>query len=347
MNQSPGNQRQSFRCPVADSRRQCVLRVGNDQWPAELLDESTGGFSVLSDRSPDVDVDQPVFLGTDAGWFEVRVLHIQEVPASRDGEEADANRLSPRFRLGLSRLGDALPPETPPVSVFAGSLHNRLGRWSNIQGGVPLFFGVLLALVTVCVPLVFLDASWLSKHWEGTGTSSRITPKATRLSRDPVSKETLPAEDFNNDGFKTSPHRLDEKTFEPSNDGFPGFTSGRGSQAYRSAARSVTTHRLHDTITRLPGATAFSLPEVARELKLTDDQREKIRQFVNATAEAMRRLDLDARLQGQQRQQITQRRGELLDEYRRRAVTLLTPKQRARWEELIAEPPAEKQPSVP
>ncbi|MBU4271046.1 MAG: hypothetical protein KKA28_04175 [Planctomycetes bacterium] len=37
------DQRGSFRCPVAESRRQCALRIGAEMMPAWLLDESSGG----------------------------------------------------------------------------------------------------------------------------------------------------------------------------------------------------------------------------------------------------------------------------------------------------------------
>jgi mevalonate pyrophosphate decarboxylase len=43
------NRRESFRCAVADTSRDCALNVGSEMQQAKLLDESAGGFAVLVD----------------------------------------------------------------------------------------------------------------------------------------------------------------------------------------------------------------------------------------------------------------------------------------------------------
>ena len=79
------DQRKSFRCPVADSRMECVLQIGATRVPGRLLNESAGGFSVLVDGPLSLGVDQTAELHNDSGWFEVRVVHVMEVSPPEGG----------------------------------------------------------------------------------------------------------------------------------------------------------------------------------------------------------------------------------------------------------------------
>ena len=78
---------------------------------------------------------------------------------------------------------------------------------------------------------------------------------------------------------------------------------------------------------------ALVLPDVVRELHLTPEQQRQIQEIIDAADALMPQIDSEARLRGEGRDQIAQRRDALLDESRRKALQLLTDEQR----ELLAE----------
>ena len=86
------------------------------------------------------------------------------------------------------------------------------------------------------------------------------------------------------------------------------------------------------SVQRLPGAIPFSLPEVIKELELTDTQQEQIHQLVQRTVATIR--EVSARWQKSGRQKISQQRAQVLTAARREALEMLTEEQRARWMEL-------------
>ncbi len=89
--------------------------------------------------------------------------------------------------------------------------------------------------------------------------------------------------------------------------------------------------RLREAV-RLPGAAVFTVPEVARELELTDAQQEEIRRIVAMTEDAFRVLDPKVQKAG--RQAETEIGRKVLDAARHEALRVLTPEQRRRWDAL-------------
>lgn len=86
---------------------------------------------------------------------------------------------------------------------------------------------------------------------------------------------------------------------------------------------------LESVIRRLPGASVLLLDEIASELSLTESQKEQIRQLCDASAEAVQQID--GLRPGTSRHVRSQAREAVLEEAQRRALELLTPQQRARW----------------
>jgi Spy/CpxP family protein refolding chaperone len=82
----------------------------------------------------------------------------------------------------------------------------------------------------------------------------------------------------------------------------------------------------------LPGATVFVLPEVIRQLKLTDAQQEQIRRIIDAVAAALQELDLLA--DTATRKELSEKRATIFERARRDAFGILTEEQRLRWQEL-------------
>jgi hypothetical protein len=119
--------------------------------PAILLDESTGGFSVLVNRQLGVKLRQEMLLGAYCGWFRVRVVHIGEMELPGDIGAPARKALSDETstsvlccRLGLRRLGSAPMPIDSPTS--SESKPNIL---SFASARIAVGIGVLSALRAV------------------------------------------------------------------------------------------------------------------------------------------------------------------------------------------------------
>ncbi|MCR4413019.1 MAG: Spy/CpxP family protein refolding chaperone [Thermoguttaceae bacterium] len=106
----------------------------------------------------------------------------------------------------------------------------------------------------------------------------------------------------------------------------------RKAEAVATEADSLA-NRLRTAI-RLPGATAFIVPEVAGELELTSDQQEAIRRIVAMTEDAFRVLDPQVQKAGRQAETEVGRK--VLNAARQEVLRILTPEQRRRWDALVA-----------
>ena len=295
------NQRNSFRCPVAESRRQCALVVGKKRLPVRLLDESAGGFAVLADAPPWVTENQRVQLVTDAGWFHVGVIHVRQVDPDDAAKGASAGAEGPWFRIGLCRLGEVESAAEDAALCPAGfGLHFSLAKWCPSNSGSMVVVGVLFTLALIVLPLALMptfkrnDGWWLKRlaPWDGPRSSASAA----------------------------------------SGDAPFGSSSAGGRSAGSASTWAGAPWSLRDTARRLPGATPLTLPEVVRTLKLTDAQQKKIRLVIDATTQAVR--DLDSQLQGRQRQQLSTIRAQAFEESLKKALKVLDSEQRARWEAL-------------
>lgn len=119
------DQRKSDRYVIRDEQ-QGVLKIGERRTLVRLLDESTGGFSVLADHLPKVDVHQKVELGTSRGWCRVRVVHISEVRVNSPRDGGDLDEASSEYRVGLRRV-IRVRGQLPYVSPEAVQIWYRLG----------------------------------------------------------------------------------------------------------------------------------------------------------------------------------------------------------------------------
>ncbi len=105
----------------------------------------------------------------------------------------------------------------------------------------------------------------------------------------------------------------------------------RRAEAVATEADSPT-NRLRMAV-RLPGATAFTVPEVAHALDLTVEQQEAMRRIVAMTEDAFRVLDPQIQKAGRQAETEVGRK--VLDAARQEALRILTPEQRRRWEAMV------------
>jgi hypothetical protein len=327
-----GEQRTSFRCTVADTRRHCELIVGADVLPAQLLDESAGGFSVLVDRLDGLGIDQEAELRTDSGWFAVRVVYVTEV-ALPDADGATADQQTPGFRLGLLRRSETALPDQSTLSILAERMRFHLPQWRMLSGAGTAI-GVLLAVALVVVPMVLDGVRWHTPP----STAKRSSPgnkggaESVTSYGPPILRSMQSAENVS--PFAGSPAESRDGGSAPAaGDTAFGVDSGRVRTSAQSS--SLSWQELQKTVRRLSGATSLALPQVVAELRLTADQQARIARVIETTSQAMR--DIERELPGQQRQDISELRTQLQDHARQQALELLTSQQRARWEKLTGE----------
>jgi hypothetical protein len=249
---SPRDQRRTFRCAVTDARQSCQLKVGSQVFSATLQDESAGGFSVLVDRSTGLQIDQTAELHVNAGWFEIKVVHVME---ALPPEGANLAEQGPWFRLGLRRLGEVSLPNPPRISLFATSLYFHLSQWCP-SGGILLVFGLLLAMTVVLVPLAVTGAHWHAAH--------DLTNQILKLP------------------FSDSPRNV--HLAEPESNSEPAGEVQRDSAAeFEQALKNAVGHA--------PDVALLAVPYAVRKLQLTNAQQQELRKLVEATAQALRDLD--------------------------------------------------------
>lgn len=247
--QKDRDQRQSFRCPVRGPS-ECVLEVGGATIPGQLVDESAGGFSVLVENPPESAIDQPARLRTDAGWFPVRIIHIQQQEVSIDNEDAGSEESPSKkcCRLGLCRLGDIMPWEQPRASWTFRCPWFQLGQWQSSSAIFTLLFGIALAFAVVGLSLLMKN-----EHVMSSILGSKYVQPSPLSSR----------------AARTDPSRR---------------------EAERPSADASNSVKKRPVLSDLPGATPFQSPDVVTLLELTEQQIEQIKKIVEATYEAIEKL---------------------------------------------------------
>ncbi len=304
-------QRASFRCAVSGPRH-VELRIDEQRYPGFMLDQSAGGFAVLLDRSPQVGEQSTVTLHTDAGDFEVRIAFVSEAEESSESDASDGDSRT-LYRVGLARICDIIPLESI-ASPGLGSLA-RMVVESVFRGSNPtMLTGLGLVLVLAAVPVLLLP---LFGHILASPVE-RCEPAAVRTSR-----------------HTRAPDRQERREAERTTPGAwrPG-ASGKSDLGGRIAKPAQDLARTHyDEFRRLargaPGAAAFELPEVARQLRLTPQQQQHISRVVERTETSL--AELTAQAHRVDRAQRSAERQAVLDAARREAVARLDEAQQAQW----------------
>ena len=350
MNQlsNSSERRQSFRWPVSGPRQEGELRFGEKRLKVRLLDESAGGFSALCEQPVGVEAGAKGLLCAGEDWFDVRVASIEPV-ASPPVNEDDGKPLSADFfrpstgqtsaspgestpeplpetspawcRLGLYRMNDAFNPDIKPAYHSWAGLTCHLKRVSSGTIGV-IFMGIVLAITVVIIPLSYVRV---------------------------ISTDTADAE--LKDGIHWLSHQQPglSKTADEDRSPFKAFVEGVAktwSDAPNAAGHSSNEPKLSSqfadeiaelrkTIQRLPGAMPFALPEVVKQLQLTESQQKRIRELVETAANMIRNLVSFPDKDGSGEKN----RGEkaILESTRNKALELLDDNQKKKWYELTGE----------
>jgi hypothetical protein len=329
------DQRQTYRCPVADSRRKCALSFGGDPVSAILLDQSAGGFAALVQLADEPRVGLKAVLQTDSGQFNVRLAYVSRSLPPKDvlpevveyWKEELPLESETWYRLGLSREGETVILEEPRWSPFFGNFF--LWRRNFMQfSRVIFYFGIFLVLAVAALPTVL--------KWAGIG-SAKVPAMANDGTIVGQRQPFMPVAGEGQDGNPIAP--ADAMQSRDSRREQDNATSSGG------AASEPSVDVLRGMLQRLSGPTALALPEVVGMLRLTAQQQAKIARIIDDTAEAIRQLDAQAAAEGIPRVQLVQLRDELLTQSRREAEAVLDQRQQRQWERLLSRKPVQNAPS--
>lgn len=345
--------RKSYRCPEPNAEFDSELRTAQDCYPVTVLDESSGGFGVLVEGPIPLKPDDSAWLRHRSGWSEVRVVHVGPEKSSEDESPEGRKASPPRTRLGLKRLRELEVPDDLPRSPWAALCDLRAHMvWilsSTLRTAVG---GVIFALLVVGIPALVLATLFTG----GRSVVNQMLPEShwnQRLGESSGAGKSRPARRFGA-GSATAPSTGRQSPraarSEPGPDSPPGHAAaaGRGIPGSRPArsASALVPESMRETIRRLPGASAFAVPEVARYLGLTPAQQEQIGGIVEETTAALKQLEL--RFSGAGRQALARYEAMLFERARQQAEAVLNESQRARWRELVeqsgAEPSGQLQP---
>jgi hypothetical protein len=299
------NQRRSYRCRVAELRRDCQLLVDGVTIDGKLQDESVGGFAVLMPHTVQVALHQTIQLHTDCGWFHVRIVYIREILPPK-GVDMDAEGANPWIRLGLCRLSEAIVAEKPKVSWWlpVASYLNLLKL--HLPAGTFLVAGIILVFVVAVIPVSLMymtkDAEPLHGGW--------LKPiRALAVSKKTGSSVQTP---------KSDPSKVET-------------TSASASKTESGSDSSSQPNSL----LHLPGAMPFVVPEVVSKLDLSEEQQEQVRQLVKLTTSEMQKLEQKA--DSLDREQLQRQREHLLNQIRRKVLGLLTDDQLNAWDKMTTQ----------
>lgn len=304
-------QRRSFRCAVSGSQS-VELRIDGQRYPGRMLDQSAGGFAVLLDRSPQAGEQSAVALHTDAGDFEVRVAFVLE-DATAGKSHASGEPAPQRFRVGLALIRDIDPLEGGTSPGLGTLVRLALGCLLP-RSTSTMLTGLGLVLLLAAVPVVMLP---LFGHIMACPTKCG-EPAAVRTSR-----------------HAAGPEREGRQAVARTGAGGLG-SKPRGNSAFGqhiSGAVQGLAKAHHNELRRLasgaPGAAVFELPEVARRLRLTPQQRQHLSQLAERTEASL--AELGAHAHRFDREQRAARRQALLDAARHEAEAALDEAQQAQW----------------
>lgn len=296
--------RRSFRWRVPEEDGRAELRIGGRRIPVQLHDESAGGFSVTAAEFPDVKRSDVFQLHAGSRVFDVSLVHLSEQGPRNPGREGKT------YRIGLQRLGEVVrPPDAGPLGQRL--LSSALRRPSPSAHAPASLSGAVLAVVVVAAPLLFAGLFYYY----------------CRTTLDAASNESARAADL-----IARPSGLASVDSPVGRLSAAGRTQTAGGASTASGGASEWA-----TIARLPGAAALLASPTIRELGITEDQQRRIRQIVDQTTDAFKQIDLHFRDMTRQDQSRLERK--LLEAGREKALGLLTPEQRRRFQSRLDEAP--------
>jgi len=102
----------------------------------------------------------------------------------------------------------------------------------------------------------------------------------------------------------------------------------------KPSAPNRTGRQIQEFVEQMPGAAALMAPAISEKLTLTEAQRVQIGELVDKTNAAL--AEFDRYFANDSRRERAEKRAMLFAESRRQALGVLTPRQRAEWEAIVA-----------
>ena len=292
------SQQRSVRMSVPPARDVAVLRIGRRSVPAQILNESCGGFGMRVDRDTVLSVGQSLVLGWVGGWSQVCVAFLRT-------EEHG-------LYVGLERLGD-LPMDWPKHNLGGLWIFDRLRiplpslGWSPSMTGGLIVCGFALAVV-IWGLLPKRDRSpWAFSQTKFTPSSSRTSEAISGFGSSSGSLASSPDHPSGRWAIREIPFgtlkRWGEERIEEAGGllGDAGSTFSKrlpnGSSDLRRAGEEVGKwgHLLDPASARLPDASILLSAEVEEQLGITPEQREEIVSIVRISNDAAQQVYRNAR----------------------------------------------------
>jgi hypothetical protein len=305
------DKRKSHRYAVSGLRREGELRFGKVRLPVLLLDQSAGGFTAISWRPPDVEVNSAGLLRIGEDWHEIRLINVMPVapPESEDAAELEVSGQC--FRLGLYRLGDAYDPDKKEASWAWATFKDHLNNVMPSRSPT-VFFGVFFLVAAVVLPIA---AILLMKNCDGNSIGNEVG-----LIRNIAT---------------ATKHGVNDPNWEKMSSGQQSDASTSLDSGEDSASPGVPARQKEGTghvIYRDSGAAVFLLPQVVRQLGITEEQKRQLRQIAAAASEII--VNLEDQLNGAINPEQYQ---ELQNMAHNNALQFLTEEQRSKWKIISGE----------
>jgi hypothetical protein len=312
-------QRKSYRYSVPSLRQDGELRFGEFRLPVRLLDQSAGGFAAMSRQPPGVEIDSAGLLRAGDDWHEIRLINVTPMEPPESEETSTPEDQGQCFRLGLYRLGDAFDPDKKEASwswsMLRDHLNNIMPPHSPAVG-----FGVLFVTAVVVLPVV---AILLMQNWNGNSVGDEVGLAKSIAATAKLGKQEP-------DWEKLSSGAQSKAT--------PILTSEEDAAPLKRL--SNYTEELTHVISRNPGASVFLLPQVVRQLRITEEQKRQLQQIAATTSEVI--ITIEDQINGAISPEQYQK---LHNMARNNALQFLTDEQRSKWIIISGESPQNK--SVP
>jgi len=170
------DRRSAYRCSVQPNEQPAILRAGEEELSARLVEKSATGFGVIVDGPLDWELGQVVVLATIDGRCLARVVH------STDLESGE-------IRIGLERSKE-LPPEQKRVDDWGSLAPQTLASRARS-------FARLAAVFLACLVASTWAMSYVTSWWKGSDKDDegKAVAKASAVSR-PARPEARLANEF-------------------------------------------------------------------------------------------------------------------------------------------------------
>ncbi len=321
--------RQSYRCAVDESHREAKLCAAGAWTPVELIDESAGGFGVVSEQPLGVSAGDVVQLRVDGELFETRVVYIEE-------QTPDDERAGPSFRLGLKRVGvyfgDAIKPLPWYKFFFKRYRHRPYGSLGPL-----LLAAFVFAMVIGVAPVIvayFMDTRGIG----GPSINSRAErdPDDGIRRRDANDERPRPEVEPSGSIFEDSERKATVRRLPSLN-----FIDSKPSPTQNSSNNKRDTSfvilmeyaKLKGSIGKWRDQVLAAIADLTEQLGLSDPQKKDVDDLLRQTDEAIARFDVPDPEYSPQT--VAREKSSILESAYAKLMQIFTEAQRIEWNELV------------